>query len=272
MDLETLANQILDDPIDDVFDDYENDFLEHHGVKGMKWGVRKDRKSIFTRKRDRRYDDETDKEYQARMNREFQERSAKARAKEQANSEKRASKERIKLQKAILKSQEKQQKLQAKTQREEAERKAKQQREEADRKAKQQKDEAERKEREQIRASKEKSNTNKNVKSMSDQDLSSALNRLRQEKSYLDMKKDVNKASRGAVKAGLIGAGTVAGGVLLAVGKEVAKKQLTELGNQRLEDYLVKHNYMKKPEKGNNQTSEEKMKKMIEKLMKEMDK
>lgn len=270
MDLETLSNMILDDPKDVVDNDLDDNFLEHHGVKGMRWGVRKDRRSIFTKKRDRRYADETDKEYQARMNREFQERAAKARAKEQAASEKRAVKERIQTQKMLLKSQEKQQKLQAKSQKEEAERKAKQVKEDADRKKRQQREDAQRKEREQIRAAKEKSNTNRNVKSMSDQDLNSALARLRQEKAYFDTKKDVNKASRGVVKGGLIGAGAIAGGVLIAVGKDVAKKQLTELGNQKLEGYLVKHNYMKKPEKGNNQTSEQQMKKMIEKLLKEM--
>ena len=77
----------------------------------MKWGVRRTPEQLGhkttskRRRRDRKYDDETEKEYQARMIRESNERVTKATQKAQ-----------LQLQREQLKSLERQQKLQLKSQ------------------------------------------------------------------------------------------------------------------------------------------------------------
>lgn len=226
MDVETLSNRILDDVVideSDVHDNTENS-LTHYGVLGMKWGVRKDR-TTTTKKRDRRYENETKEEYKIRMNREHQERLAKISAKSKEASESRTER----MQKRTLKSQEKQAKMQIKA----AERQMREQRKE---KARQEKDAAERERKirqEALRAA-NKAETKK-LQQMSDKEIKDALARW-------------NLSPKSSLK----GAAILGGGILLNVGTAVVTKQLTELGNQQLENYLVKHGYMKKPQQKSN--------------------
>lgn len=226
MDLETLSNRILNG---DQFDDQNDNALSHHGVKGMKWGVRKDRKTSGKKKsssstksnekltslllgKNRRYEGETAAQYQARMKRESEERIAKANVRAQAKSEKRA-----------LKSQEKIAKMQIK----EAKRQADQ---EASRKANEEKNRE---------GKTTKVNTKNSVKTMSDQEIRDAIARFRLEQDYKNEQKKANNATRGIGKKTIVSAAAIGGGILLAVGKSVATKQLTEVGNQKVDKYLV---------------------------------
>lgn len=216
MDLETLSNMILDDPKEIVGNDFiEDGFLEHYGVPGMKWGIRKDRKTSNTKKKDkstsifrgknRRYPGESAAQYSARMKRESEERIAKVNAKQQAASEKRTLKSHEKIAKMQIKSEEKQRA------------------EEAARKN-----------------PTTKVSTKKTVKNMSDQEIRDAIARFRLEQEYKNEQRKANDMTSGLMKKTLKGAAVVGGGVLLAVGKEVAKNQLSDIGNQQLDKYLVK--------------------------------
>lgn len=229
IDLETLSNRYLDDPEDIISSDNstDDDFLEHYGVLGMKWGIRKDRKSSGTKKKtssntkkdkstsifrgkNRRYPNESAAQYNARMKRESEERIAKINAKQQAASEKRTLKSHEKIAKMQIKSEEKQRA------------------EEAARKN-----------------PTTKVDTKKTVKNMSDQEIRDAIARFRLEQEYKNEQRKANDMTSGLVKKTLKGAAVVGGGVLLAVGKEVAKKQLADIGNQKLDEKLVEKGWKK---------------------------
>lgn len=228
MDLETLSNRILDDDFGEVSTsdnsfDGEN-FLEHYGVLGMKWGVRKDRKSSSKKKptksskstsilrgKNRRYPGESAAQYSARMKRESEERIAKINAKQQAASEKRT-----------LKSQEKIAKMQLEAAK---------------------KDRLEELSRQNPRTE---VSTKKSVKNMSDQEIRDAIARFRLEQDYKNEQKKAESATSPVMKKTLKKAAIVGGGVLLAVGKQVVTKQLADIGNQNLDAYLVKKGWKKK--------------------------
>lgn len=234
MDVETLSNRILDGDFDlfhtdnTYFDDQDTDnFLDHYGVKGMKWGIRKERESSGKKKKsstvratekmtsllrgkNRRYKDETAAQYQARMRRESNERIAKINAKQQTAAEKRT-----------LKSQEKIAKMQIKAAKEQA----------AKEEAKQNPT--------------TKVSPKKTVKTMSDQEIRDAIARFRLEQEYKNEQRKANDMTNGLMKKTVKGAAVVGGGILLAVGKQVLTKQLADIGNQNLDDYLVKKGYKK---------------------------
>lgn len=192
----------------------DDSYLEHYGVLGMKWGVRKSRKTSNKRAkrkwRDRQYEGETNKDYQDRMKRESAERLAKTQRKmlkDQMRFEAAAHKRELKSHKEELDTQKKI----------------------AETEAKAQKDAREAKD-------KKKSDTFRNkkdaVKSMTDQELNDAINRLRKEKEYLDMTKEPD----GVLKATLKKTSSVGGGILINVGKAVVTKELTRMASEYLED------------------------------------
>lgn len=269
MDLETISNRILDSnfglvdeiehsdaevnsvstesteqiKMEDNSDNDDFDSLTHYGVLGMRWGVRKDR-FAKVKKRDRRYEGESDQDYQRRMERESQERRAKTEAKARAEQQKREIKDRATTQKRMLKSQERQQKMQIKAQEKLREEQAAERRKQ---------EELRRQEEKQRRkdAKKEKTNSKPvDVRSLSDMELNDAINRLRNEKTY----KDLSLQNKSFPKKTLIKAGTIGGGILLAVGTAVAKKQLTDVGNQKVSSYLEKKGLLKAGT-GNKQSS-----------------
>lgn len=260
IDVETLSNRILDDDFEQelVYSEFidEDDSLTHYGVKGMKWGVRKDRTSVFTKKRDRRYADETDKEYQARMNREFQERTAKARAKEQAAAEKRASKERLQLQKMLLKSQERQQKMQIKSKEKDRAEQVKKQEAEAKRKAEELKKAAKE------AAKKSSRHEIRNVRNLSDMEINEAIARFKLEQEYKKQQKAARSATAGMFSKTLSGTGDI----VMSVGKEVVKSQLKDVATDKVDDLLIKKGLKKK--KSDKGLSKDDVNKLIEDFLK----
>lgn len=237
MDLETLSNRIIDDYDFETLDDDTSigDALTHYGVKGMKWGVRKDRKpstkktnkknsmTSILRGKNRRYEEETAAAYQARMKRESQERIAKINAKQQADSEKRAIKERKVQQKMLLKSQQRMEKMRIKDAENERMRQASKNEEK-----------------------KTDVDKNKSTKNMTDQEIRDAINRFKLEQEYRKEKNAANLATSSVMNKTLKGAAVVGGGILLTVGKQIAIKQLSDIGNQNLDAYLVKKGVKKK--------------------------
>lgn len=226
--VEELSNQILDDISDENLSHYDgvddsSNALEHYGILGMKWGVRKDRR----KKKDRRYPDETDQEYQNRMNRESQERQAKAAAKERAAT-----------QRATLKSQERQKRmdLRAQEKRDAANRKS----QERQKREMTKQQELEYKERKRTERQKTRSKPT-NERTLNDKELKDAIQRLRDEQTY----RQLSIQNKSLPKRTVIKAATVGGGILLAVGTAIAKKQLTEVGNQKASAYLQKKGLLK---------------------------
>lgn len=264
MDVETLSNRILDNDLEEFefIHNEEDNSLTHHGVKGMKWGVRKDRDyTIKPRRRDRRYKDESDAEYKTRMTRDYQERLAKISAKSKQQSEARTER----MQTRVLKSQEKQAKMQIKA----AERQLRAQQKDSLKKAKMAAKEKERQDK-LLASKKTKISLNKSEKSMTDQDIRDAIARYKLEQDYRNEQKKADYETSGMLKKTLIGAGVVGGGILLAVGKEVAKKQLTELGNQQVNKKFVEKGWVEDSSK--KKMSQEDILNRLKKMIKDAEK
>lgn len=236
MDLETLSNMYLNGSINDLLhnddspkelylDDNVGDSLDHYGVLGMKWGVRRTPEQLGHRvkRKDRRYEGETEQQYQKRMERESAERIAKTEAKAKAKSEKRAIREREAAQKRELRSQERIASRQLRS----AEKLRKEQ-------AKQNPQQDPNK--------KTKSNLNKGnkrtpTKDMTDQEIRDAIARLKLEKEYIDL----SKKGKGALGKTVDGTSKL----LMQVGRNVAVGQLTKYGNQKIDDFVSKRREIK---------------------------
>lgn len=231
MDLETLSNMYLDGSINDLLhkelylDDDQENALEHYGILGMKWGIRRTPEQLGHRvkKKDRRYEGETEQQYQQRMARESAERIAKTEAKAKAKSEKRAIREREAAQKRELRSQERIAKRRLKSEENLRKEQAKQNPQQDVNK-------------------KTKSNLNKGnkrtpTKDMTDQEIRDAIARLKLEKEYIDLSKKpkgvLNKTVDGTSK------------LLLQVGRNIAVGQLTKYGNQKVDDFVNKRREIK---------------------------
>lgn len=287
MDLETLSNRILDtnfgseeleishstDPPSDELGlpDDENSSLTHYGVPGMKWGVRKDRTKRVPR-RYRRFEGETDKEYQNRMNRESQERQAKVAAREKAASEKRAAKERADTQRRALRSQEKIAKTNASIQieRERLQQKAnerirKEQQKAQEKERRKQEKQAEKKgDEKKTKSQLEKGKKAASTKGMTDEELRVAINRMNLEKQYREASRKPDKPAIKATKSIVAKVGAniattyatkyAVKGIDYLIGKATGKKQETEVktakGNQTNESGA--DNEDKKKSKGGN--------------------
>lgn len=257
VDLETLSNMILDglelthteEPDsnqNETFDEYSSNFLEHYGVLGMKWGVRKDRKPRVKRK-DRRYEGETDAQYQARMQRESNERVAKTQAKARADSEKRAIREREASQRRTLKSQERIARINKKS-----EQKTKRMQLKADEKLRKEQ-EAQRLKQNPQQDPKKKTKSNRDkgknrtpTSQMTDQEIRDAIARVKLEQEYINL----TKKPKGIMDRTMKEVSDVGGGVLKATGKALATKYLTQYATNKI-DSMIDKNAQRKIDKEN---------------------
>lgn len=99
-----------------------------------------------------------------------------------------------------------------------------------------------------------------NPKTLSDRELNDAIQRLRNEQTYKQLRvENTSFPKKTALKA--IGIG---GGILLAVGTTVAKKQLTDVANMKVDEYLKKKGIdTSKGNKGGKGINEDDVKRII---------
>lgn len=232
----------------------ESDSLEHYGVPGMKWGIRKDRDGNQTpkrKKKDRRYEDETDQEYQNRMTRESQERIAKTQAKERLQSQKRSLKSQEKIQRMQIQAQKEQRQLDAKNQQKQKKLDQAERKRQAELAAKEAKQRRKEEKAAQRKVAKEQTDSKPtNARNLTDKELNDAIQRLRNEQTY----KQLSLQNKSLPTKTVIKAATIGGGILLAVGTAVAKKQLTDVGNQKVSSFLEKKGYLEKGSSKNQQS------------------
>lgn len=190
---EELSERIINgDFLTDIsHEDLSEDELEHYGVLGMKWGVRKDRKRKG----------ESEAEYQNRIRTQADERAkaheielrkleAKIKSQEQKRtlkSQEKTAKAQLAVRKKELKLQENREKAQKKNQQEQAKARKK------ELKLQKEREEAQRKQQEQQRKDqskkKTKSKDKRDVTEFTDQELNDIINRLQREQTYKSLTK-----------------------------------------------------------------------------------
>lgn len=258
--LEIAHSEEVDPAPSDNFIDDQSNAIDHYGILGMKWGVRRSpeelgHKTPKRKKKDRRYEDESDQEYQARMQRELTERQSNASAKTQQQ-----------MQKRQLKSQERQQKRQLKSQADQQDKQRKlQERQQRNQEKRQERQEKQQEKQLKKLAKQEKQKTKSkpvNPRSMTDRELKDAIQRLRDEQTY----KQLSLENKALPKKTLIKAASISGGILLAVGTAVVKKQLTDLGNMKAEEYLKKKGIDLSKVKGKKGVTEDRVREIFEEL------
>lgn len=185
-----------------------SDELTHYGILGMKWGVRRTPEQLGhkRKKKDRRYPDETDQEYQNRMNRESQERITKMQLKSKSEEQKRTLKSEERKEKARIKAQEKKDRA------------------------------AQKKQEKKTRSNLEKGKLSTPSAVMTDEELRDAINRIRLEKEY----KQLTKKPDGFMKASIKKVGGIGGGILVSTGKAVATKYLTAYATKKIDTLIDK--------------------------------
>lgn len=212
--------------------------LTHYGVLGMKWGVRKDRKRKG----------ETDQQYKDRLDRESRERQQKRDISARKKEQKRTIRAQKAEKKRVLRSQERTEKARAKAQLDvkKAELRAQQKREESQRKAQSdrekrlirenQRQEAKREQENKSRKEK-KSKKSKLVgseKTMTDEELQAAIQRLRNEREYKNLKKKPGPMSNPLVKTAV------------KVGGTIVTQQLIKRANMEIDNYMNERSEKKK--------------------------
>lgn len=228
IDQETLSNMILDGTFgefshNDSSNQNGSGELIHYGILGMKWGVRRTPEQLGNKRKR----NESAAERKVRLEREFEERTQKRNIKDNARSEKMQ----LKATKAVLKSQEKErkdaQKLERLQQKTEAERLKYQRQQE---KTKQ----------EELKKKKTNS-TKKDVKSMSDQEIRDAIQRLQLEQQY----KTLIKKKQPIIEFGKR--------IVVGSAETIAKQQIAKYANQGIEHLMANKskNSSKKDDKDN---------------------
>lgn len=196
---EELSERIIDGNFStDLSHEDDSDELEHYGVLGMKWGIRKDRKRKG----------ESDVEYQNRIRSQADERQkaheiqlkkieAKSRAQEQKRtlkSQAKASKAQAEIRKKELKLQESREKTQRKNQEEQAKARKKElrlqkEREEAQRKQQKEQQKLQEQQRREQGKKKTKAKDKRDVTELTDQELNDIINRIQREQTYKNLTK-----------------------------------------------------------------------------------
>lgn len=245
MDVETISRMILDasfHPPDDNLDRIieqdgfitDPDVIQHYGILGMRWGIRRTPEQLghTIEKRPKGHrQGETRQEYAERMRREERERQAKRAEK----SEKRQIKAQAKEQQRELRSREKREARVLKSQEKENQRKIEEARRQAEKESKK------------TKAAHSGKQAKVDVRGLSDEELAAAIRRLQMEKQYKDL---ARKPDSPAVK--------MAKNIATSAATQVASKYVAAYATKGIET-LIKKAGGKSPIT-NNQKEDEKKK------------